>query len=845
MLKISWPIFRGVTAKANARVSEGAPEAFTKAAQAVQVEVPQPVGLLERAQRTVAALAEKAPRKAKPKVTEKEWRDRRGSLAPMARRAFLAGAVGLTVTAMAQDQAGAASAGRLRFARPMAAPPSGLLFPSASWDGTAGSGFSPAQLVALEDPIRTGPKMILRPLQPPEVAFTEDHTLVASAASFDGVDTVEIWCEGNYVAQANRGWFDDVAPDGSTFQRYGFGATLDHSVIQAFGFAEGAMHIYFKAPTPAGSTIQPRVMGPYLYYARNPGVGAGCEYDFSVFVKPGATTQPGIRYPTIVSALLYCSQQSKLRPRLVLEDTARYTTAGNIAAAAHTGSMWWTLEPAAGVTATLGNWDINDTVGTSWYCDNLHFKGDIVLELAAMAPRMGSMYRGWSGGQNKLWIDGCEVTGGSYVGSGYAGGLGSGQDISYYGAVQASYFFNRNNTNPFNFYFTHMYMHDLPGYMIDSSLLILNCDVARCSGTAIENNFGAIHGLRVSEVGGIQSGARSFVEVFRLSYTGPAALAQFNKSTANGRATYSGSPTVYPLTFWEDNVKVGEIYTVPPGSSGYTTMQILVNYINSLPGWTATATGGARDMAWGAEYISVADMVPSAGVGIPGESGQPFSKRTITSTPLSMCRIADVHANGLTWDGALLAQNVTVEFVEGFNITSAAHMGASTVKDFCARWCTFQDTSAAYQIAHPTHNPVVGAQASIYGGTSNHFLVSAVTYEGPGQQVLTQSATVMDAKSRIARSIFEVLSINNVANRPGLNGVVLRTGALPSGADALSKTLAGAYTETFLFADPFGAIPSYDPVATQLQLSDGTWAGARLPAVLHSPANNGWNLAAA
>ncbi len=687
--------------------------------------------------------------------------------------------------------------------------------------------------------------MILRPLQPPEQAFTDDFDLVATCTSFDGVDSVEVWCEGNFVGVTERTWVDGVTPDGSIYRRYGYRATLDWSVIQDFGFAEGAMNIYFRAPTPSGSTIQQRVMGPYLYYARNPGVGAGCEYDFSVIVNPAGGTSPGIRYTTIVAALLYCSQQSKVRPKVILEATARYTTAGNIAAAAHTGSVWWTIEPASGVTATLGNWDINDTVGTSWYCDNLHFRGDIVLELAAMAPRRGSMYRGWSGGQNKLWIDGCEVTGGTYVGSGYPGGVGSGQNIRYYGGTQSSYFFNRNNTNPFNFYFTHMTMRDMPGYMIDSSLLILNCDVYRCSGTAIENNFGAIHGLRVSEVGGVQSGERSFVEVFQLSYTGAAGLAQFNKSTANGRATYSGSSTTYPMTLWEDNVLIDQIYTVPVGTSTYTSMQMLADWINTHAGWTATVTGGADDMAWGAEYISVADMVPSAGVGIPGQSASPFGKRTITSTPLSMCRVADVHANGLTWDGALLAQNVMVEFVEGFNIVSAANMGANTVKDFCARWCTFQDTSAAYQIAHPTQNPAAGAQVSIYGGTCNHFLIAAVTYEGPGQNVLTQASTVMDSKSRISRSIYEALTIGQVANRPGLVGIVLRTGALPSGADAMSKTLASAYTESQLFEDPLAALPDFAPKSTQLQLSDLTYAGARVPLAQVSNDNYGWNVDAA
>ncbi len=716
------------------------------------------------------------------------------------------------------------------------------LVPTSQWDGTAGTGYDGANPPPPEDPPRTGPKMVCRMLQPPEIAFSDDYTLVVSASSFDGVEKVTFYCEGQEVEVLAPKWWPKTKPDGTTLYVYGYGAQFDHVAIQAFGVAESAMNIYMKATPPTGSTIQERVIGPYLYYARDAGVGAGCVYDFEVYVDPLGAPSPGIRYTTIVGALLYCSQNSKLRPHVVLERTTRYTTAGNIAAAPHTGSMWWTIEADTGITATLGNYDINDNTGTSWVCDNICLRGaGIVMDYSAMTPRMGGMYRGYSGSNNKLWLDGVEVTGGDLGASGYTGGAGSGQLVNYYGKSCVSYFFSRNNSNPYNFYFTHVNMHDMPGYGFDNSNLILDCDVSEISGSAVENNYGAIQGLRTSTMGGYQSGERSFNEVFTLSYTGAAALAQFNKVTQNGRSTISGSPTVYPLTFWEDGVEVGSLTTVSPGVSTYTTMQDLIDYINTLTGWTATATGSASDLAWGAESVSVNDMVPSAGVGIPSDSGTPYSKRTITSTPLSMCRVADVHANALTWDGAYLFENVSVEFAEGFDVVGVASMGAFSMKDFSARWTTFQDTSDAYQTAHPTQDPVASSQPSAYGGTNSHFVINSVVYEGPGNQALTQSTATFDTKSVVKNSVYELFTVSG-AGKPAFTGNVMRTGSLPSGSDATSVALADAYTESQLFSDPLAAVPDYTPISSQLTLSTGKYAGALVPTAKSTSYNRGWNL---
>jgi len=371
------------------------------------------------------------------------------------------------------------------------------LVPTSQWTGAAGTGYGGANPAAPTDPTRTGPKMACRLLRPPEVAFSDDYIMVVSAASYDGVEKVTFYCEGQEVEVLAPKWWPITKPDASTLYVYGYGIQFDHAAIQAFGVAENAMNIYVKATPPTGSTIQERVLGPYLYYARDAGVGAGCVYDFEVYVDPLASDAPGVRYNTIIKALQYCATNSKLRPHIVLERTTSYTVSGALSAG-RTGNMWWTIEPASGITATLGTFVNLANPGVSWQCDNVHFKGDIVFNYAAMAPRLNAMYWCHNGSANKLWIDGCEVKGGDYAGSGFAGGTGSGQLVRYYGLSCSSYFFNRSNTSvAYNFYFTHVNMHDIPGYGLDNSVLILDCDVARCSGSAIENIYGAIQGLLV------------------------------------------------------------------------------------------------------------------------------------------------------------------------------------------------------------------------------------------------------------------------------------------------------------------------------------------------------------
>jgi len=107
------------------------------------------------------------------------------------------------------------------------------LVPTSQWTGAAGTGYDGANPPPPEDPTRTGPKMACRLLRPPEVAFSDDYIMVVSAASYDGVEKVTFYCEGQEVEVLAPKWWPITKPDASTLYVYGYGIQFDHAAIQA------------------------------------------------------------------------------------------------------------------------------------------------------------------------------------------------------------------------------------------------------------------------------------------------------------------------------------------------------------------------------------------------------------------------------------------------------------------------------------------------------------------------------------------------------------------------------------------------------------------------------------
>lgn len=687
-------------------------------------------------------------------------------------------------------------------------PPSGLLAPSSQWNGTAGSGFGGSNPAAPVDPVRTGAKAICRPLQPPNLQFDMDLNLVADALAFGGLAYVRVWCEGNYIDVTEPEYVAYTDANGVSRQMYGYKAALDYTEAMALS-STGAMQVYFEAvPTLGG--VQTRVMGPYLYYPRASGVGAGKFYTHEVSVNPSGGTTPGVTYPTLAAALSYMSSQSAQFPHILLTgDAARYSTAGSSSPARNFAESWCVIECAPDVTAYMGNFD---TTQTSLSYDGLCFRGSgIRFETTAMSTSFQSALRGHANSYNLFWLDGIDVTSGTPSAS--FGGSGSGAQALRYGQQPSIYWITRNNANPFNVYFTEVNAHDLSGYGLNSSNLIRNSRLNLVSGSGVENNFGAVQGLEISEIGGVQTGFRIGVAAFTLTYSGSATLAEFQKTSVNG---VGGT-----IRAWEDGVNTFSMTITQNGTSANTTVQQVIDEINATwTDWSATTPAGAGTIL-SAAFLSVADLPPSYSIGLPSDPAASTATPRSVAGGLDLITIADIHSNSLIVDGAIQAQNCVYRFVDSFDIVQSANMAFSGVKDFAVLNCSFQDVSVTDGYA---------AQISIVSGGNSHFLFEASTMSGTNNLIqvgTTGAAATFDAYSQIYLSVFEGLTIANTPDPDlSIDYVMVRTLSLP--AQATNSSDLGDIAPATMFTAPAAIPPDFTPLPP-LQFGSGDWAGRYLP----------------
>ncbi len=166
--------------------------------------------------------------------------------------------------------------GTARLSNPASIPAAVTITPSASWDGSAGSGFGSVP----SDPARVTAKPIMRLITPPRQRFSDTITIGVRAAAnnqgslfdSDGLDYVRVHYEGNTV--------DIIAPGIRTFANaagqnacyWGWWCDLEYT-------GDGNAEVYFEA-VPIDPSMQSRVIGPYRYH---PNV---LEWDYDYTVNP-------------------------------------------------------------------------------------------------------------------------------------------------------------------------------------------------------------------------------------------------------------------------------------------------------------------------------------------------------------------------------------------------------------------------------------------------------------------------------------------------------------------------------------------------------------------------------
>lgn len=726
-------------------------------------------------------------------------------------------------------------------APPSPPPSAGRIWPSANWTGVAASGYLGSPPV---DPTRTTAKAIIRELFIPYKTFAADYDVVFEAdAMFEpdalgGISYVRIYCEGNVIDVAAPQWWSYTNANGGTSWRYGYGATLDYAATMALN-PTGAMDIYAEA-VPLSASVQNRVMGPYRLYARAPGVGASSQYDIQLIIDPtlGSDTA-GASYRTLDPAALYCKNNGKLRPLLLLNRSTTYRNfTSGVNRSAATDKTLYTIAPGSGVNAVIGDYTTQENLA---FCDGQHWMnangGTIKWLIDGMATKLPGLgaWRGANGSLNLLIMEGIEQT------------YGNGASLPTPGSGAGSTLMNSNGFQPGSFYLTsqiaganytdellgfRLYwldcnIHDMAAYGVMRPRLLLNTVIRNVSGSAVENMMGAMQGNQISHIGGVQSGHRVHTNAFTMTFTGSGA-GTFERRTSG--------PSGAGLYWYEDGVQVGYVSI---GSAGNVNLlESIVTFVNnpanglSARGWSASLSGTCPK--WNAIYVSKSSLAPSS----------VLSLTTVGATPVQFTGVIDVHSDAIVFDNGN-HENRVVSFNTVYdNITTAGHT-LVIQRDASIHNNIFQDTSITNGYAAQT--------TTLGGGAGSHLLYYHNTVMGTGNNVYIPASQGVnwDAFCRAHHNVAGSFSYQTSSGVAGTDPEVVltycvgRTGFAPAGiapGHYVNCIDLASVAESTMYTDPVATPPDATPKAPLLTGS-GKYAGAK--ALASTATNRGWNLPAA
>lgn len=478
--------------------------------------------------------------------------------------------------------------------------------PGASWDGTAGSGFSSAP----SDPTRTTAKPVCRLLVPPFQYFTDTLTVGVWAAANNsgslldnlGLEKVRVYFEDDAptdIMAPSFHTFNDV--NGNSVTYYGWWITLKKPTGTA-----GHANVYFEA-VPSDATMQNRVMGPYQFSP----VATLHDYEIEVAATPAEIA--GTRYKTVLAAINYLVTQSAQNPKITITEggtleppVPNYYAGGN---------GYLTITATVPVTFKKASFTSEALSLFRFRYDGIRFMGsNITLDLQNARQIYHEL------GANKYhWFDGVTLTdsGGRYY---LMRGQAHGQTPMVRDGV----------------WLTECTISYIQGPAQGASL------ARGCSFTGIFNDVGVNCACFIGNTVEDQSSEEYRAEINAFTVTGPAG-ATLELSGANG-----ANNRVF-------NAKVSGVssgtFTVLNTEAGWTadtnyTVQNVVDWINGLGGgWSATLLDDTR----AAHFC-----------GLAGGAGGAFSA-TDCSSGLTVVTMIDQHADVWGNDGSLLENLVCVD----------------------------------------------------------------------------------------------------------------------------------------------------------------------------------------
>jgi len=742
----------------------------------------------------------------------------------------------------------------------------------ASYNGDPGSGWPGG----VGEPVPTtrgaAPQPWINPLFVPFMTYDGNVIVGFQAGAGPGVEKVIVSFEGGSVEITSKSWASYPDANGVMRQTYGYHATLNHSAAMAAS-STGRARLYAEAVPNNRPTFESRIVGPFLAYPR------ASLWDVT---KTVATS--GADYTNLKDALTFARLNQSQRVKIVITETGRKWRIDRQAALALTPSYWTTITTAPGVQATIGDGGTtlssNGVTVLDWTqpgIDQLHFMGaGIKWDLSEMAQNFSGNYYNEKDSGARVWLDGIELTTGT---PNWPGGSGSGWDALKYGNQSGFYIYTPTGTTR-NYYFTEVNAHDLSGFGLSQAQLVRNSELHRVSGSALENNVGAIHNVNVSQVGGYQPGLRTNNPGATLTYLGAAAYAAIEKIPTNGNASLpltitnpgsgyvdgvylnralaggSGTGGLATITVaggvivsavsgqqsaWGVNYKVGDVLTLnlalPGGGSGAVfTVGGNVKVYEGTSAGTAVVTHEflagkttpvsafvtAVNTLWGPNWSAVDTTDKQLNMSFLSlASLDPAMNipKTQISGSIDLTLKMDIHANIVVTAFGNLNGSV-------WGVTATNYVGAASLSG-SSNWIDYGVESSSWQDASAQFVPPVGAQSGYFTAAFDHVVMRYLTM---------QDASVFFNSDPRINSLLERSALNDIGatSSPGMSiiGIVVLTGALPVVADAKSKTYngTGATNDTFYVDYVANDIsPQQSGGVYPLQLSDGTFAGRYLP----------------
>lgn len=512
------------------------------------------------------------------------------------------------------------------------ADPMPQLAPTAAWDGTETSGFASLP----SDPTRATAKPACRLITPPRQWFT-DRVLVGVQAWANnsgtllncGLQKVIFHFEGGETEVTAPSLRSFVDANGRAVAYFGWWVELAKPASGQTGFA----NLYVES-VPLDQTMQSRVIGPYLFAPQNQ------AHDIDLEVAASLPEISGARYQSPGLALEYLHGQSFENPRIQITEAGLYEML-ETGGANNTGMKGRVLIEATIPGVSIGRETYTDDASAIVQHNGfpIHFKGEnLTIDLQHVQKLNGAL-----GGYNDgiHWLDGVNLTSTSP----------QGRFESQRGGV-----IDRSGLRVDGFpWFTEVNISRIAASLGKVSLA-RGCVVDNVSYDIASDSLCCVHNV-ISDQSDVWWSTDH--EALSVTYTGSEATATFERSggaDANG-ATFTAAWGANTATF---EVGQSEAYYLGATGDGYT-VQDVVNWLNTLPDWTAVLTPPSDQSV----YTSIADQRASR-VSTALNSSDSFGAQNVKDTVLQLWLGYDRHGD-FYQHGVGDEENVIIAFnrVEG------------------------------------------------------------------------------------------------------------------------------------------------------------------------------------